>query len=59
MTMTDEIDDGQRNSLMDIANDRTRSARMDAALASHLRIRGIVIRQRCGISDDDAYIVGA
>jgi len=47
MTMTDEIDDGQRNSLMDIANDRTRSARMDAALASHLRIRGIVICLRC------------
>jgi hypothetical protein len=51
MMMTGEIDDGQRNALTDIVNDRTRSARIDAAdgcsLASHLRIRKRVIRLRC------------
>jgi hypothetical protein len=57
--MTDEIADGQRNSLMDIANDRTRSARMDAVLARHLHIREIVICRRCAFLSDDAYIVGA
>jgi hypothetical protein len=55
--MTDEIDDAQRNSLMDIANDRTRSARMCSFGEPFAHSRNSDL-PAVRISNDDAYIVG-